>query len=181
LLFNFQNDYDSEPNPAETHGEHINVRAALIHVLGDLLQSIGVLISSIIIKYKPEYKVADPICTVIFAIIIFCTTITILRDTLKILMEGLPSGISYDLIRKDLLNINGVINVHDLKIWAVTVNQIAGMVHIVAENPGNRDMILAKATKILKNKHNLVRTTIQIEDHNPVILDTCNMCRQTLT
>ena len=48
---------------------HINVRAALIHVLGDLIQSIGVLISSIVIKINPEYKLADPICTLIFAVI----------------------------------------------------------------------------------------------------------------
>ena len=48
---------------------HINVRAALIHVLGDLIQSIGVLVSSIVIKINPEYKLADPICTLIFAVI----------------------------------------------------------------------------------------------------------------
>ena len=115
-------------DPTKHH--HINVRAALIHVLGDFLQSIGVLISSILIKVNPEYKLADPICTILFALIVFLTTFTILKDTLKILMEGTPSGISYDSVKKDLLKINGVSNVHDLQMWCITVDKLAVMVHL---------------------------------------------------
>ena len=70
--------------------EHINIRAAFIHVLGDLLQSVGVLISSIIIKFEPTYKWADPICTILFSVIVFCTTLSIARDTIHILVEGYP-------------------------------------------------------------------------------------------
>merc|ERR1739848_722815 len=114
-------------DPTKHH--HINVRAALIHVLGDFLQSVGVLISSILIKVNPEYKLADPICTILFALIVFLTTFTILKDTLKILMEGTPSGISYDSVKKDLLKINGVSNVHDLQMWCITVDKLAVMVH----------------------------------------------------
>ena len=120
----FQTDLD----PTKHH--HINVRAALIHVLGDFLQSIGVLISSILIKVNPDYKIADPICTILFALIVFFTTFTILRDTLRILMEGTPSGISYDLVKKDLLKIQGVSNVHDLHMWSITVDKLAVMVHL---------------------------------------------------
>ena len=115
-------------DPTKHH--HINVRAALIHVLGDFLQSIGVLISSILIKVNPDYKIADPICTILFALIVFFTTFTILRDTLRILMEGTPSGISYDLVKKDLLKIQGVSNVHDLHMWSITVDKLAVMVHL---------------------------------------------------
>ena len=120
----FQTDLD----PTKHH--HINVSAALIHVLGDFLQSVGVLISSILIKVNPEYKIADPICTILFALIVFFTTFTILRDTLRILMEGTPSGISYDLVKKDLLKIQGVSNVHDLQMWSITVDKSAVMVHL---------------------------------------------------
>ena len=107
-------------DPTKHH--HINVRAALIHVLGDFLQSIGVLISSILIKVNPEYKIADPICIILFALIVFFT--------LRILMEGTPSGISYDLVKKDLLKIQGVSNVHDLQMWSITVDKLAVMVHL---------------------------------------------------
>lgn len=65
-------------------GENINVRAAFIHVLGDVLQSIGVFCAAIIIYFKPTWQLADPICTFIFSIIVLCTTITIMKDALLV-------------------------------------------------------------------------------------------------
>uniref|UniRef100_A0AAY4BRN3 Probable proton-coupled zinc antiporter SLC30A3 n=1 Tax=Denticeps clupeoides TaxID=299321 RepID=A0AAY4BRN3_9TELE len=72
-----------------SHG-NTSVRAAFIHVLGDLLQSVGVMVAAIIIYFRPEYKVADPICTFLFSVFVLGTTITILRDVFRILMEGNP-------------------------------------------------------------------------------------------
>lgn len=66
------------------HGENINVRAAFIHVLGDVLQSIGVFCAAIIIYFKPNWQLADPICTFIFSVIVLCTTITIMKDALLV-------------------------------------------------------------------------------------------------
>ncbi|NXI37174.1 ZNT8 protein, partial [Galbula dea] len=65
-----------------------SLRAAFVHTIGDLFQSISVLISALIIFFKPEYKIADPICTFVFSIFVLATTITILRDILIVLMEG---------------------------------------------------------------------------------------------
>ncbi|NXT92877.1 ZNT8 protein, partial [Anhinga rufa] len=65
-----------------------SLRAAFVHAIGDLFQSISVLISALIIFFKPEYKIADPICTFVFSIFVLATTITILRDILIVLMEG---------------------------------------------------------------------------------------------
>ncbi|NXD77592.1 ZNT8 protein, partial [Halcyon senegalensis] len=65
-----------------------SVRAAFVHAIGDLFQSISVLISALIIFFKPEYKIADPICTFVFSIFVLATTVTILRDILIVLMEG---------------------------------------------------------------------------------------------
>ncbi|XP_019911631.1 zinc transporter 2 isoform X2 [Esox lucius] len=69
------------------HG-NTSVRAAFIHVLGDLLQSVGVLVAAIVIFFRPEYKVADPICTFLFSVFVLGTTFTIVRDVFRILMEG---------------------------------------------------------------------------------------------
>ena len=91
--------------------KHINIRAAAIHVLGDLLQSIGVLISSVLIKcFGPEFKIADPICTLVFAVIVVVTTFTVLRDTLAILLEGAPPGLKYDVVATDLASIGDVVS-----------------------------------------------------------------------
>ncbi|NWH75279.1 ZNT8 protein, partial [Piaya cayana] len=65
-----------------------SLRAAFVHAIGDLFQSISVLISALIIFFKPEYKIADPVCTFVFSIFVLATTITILRDILIVLMEG---------------------------------------------------------------------------------------------
>lgn len=66
------------------HSENINVRAAFIHVLGDVLQSIGVFCAAVIIYFKPTWALADPICTFIFSIIVLWTTITILKDAILV-------------------------------------------------------------------------------------------------
>ncbi|NXA07086.1 ZNT8 protein, partial [Sapayoa aenigma] len=80
-------EYESAPaeKPALSNA---SLRTAFVHAIGDLLQSISVLISALIIFFKPEYKIADPICTFVFSIFVLATTIAILRDILIVLMEG---------------------------------------------------------------------------------------------
>eukprot|EP00096_Caligus_rogercresseyi_P008721 TRINITY_DN2816_c0_g1_i1.p1 TRINITY_DN2816_c0_g1~~TRINITY_DN2816_c0_g1_i1.p1 ORF type:complete len:397 (+),score=115.08 TRINITY_DN2816_c0_g1_i1:2070-3260(+) len=160
--------------------EHINIRAAFIHVLGDLVQSIGVFIAAVIIKLWPEYKVADPICTLIFSIIVFCTTINILRDTLRILMEGIPPGLSYDDVLQDILATStSVVQVHDLSIWSLTTDKAALIAH-VAVHPSNRDQddaLVKDIAKGLRAKYaQLSRITIQVEDFVPA-MSTCGFCQ----
>lgn len=70
---------------AHSHDENINVRAAFIHVLGDVLQSIGVFCAALVIYFKPTWQLADPICTFIFSIIVLFTTIAILKDALLVI------------------------------------------------------------------------------------------------
>jgi cation diffusion facilitator family transporter len=69
--------------------KNINVRAALIHVSGDLIQNVGVLIAAIVIYFKPEWQFLDPICTFIFSIIVLFTTIKVMKDILNVIMEGI--------------------------------------------------------------------------------------------
>lgn len=69
--------------------EDINLRAAFIHVIGDLVQSVGVLIASGIIWYRDDWRIADPICTLFFSAIVAVSTIFISRDIFRILMEGI--------------------------------------------------------------------------------------------
>lgn len=72
--------------PAHGHGhsENMNVRAAFIHVLGDVVQSVGVFCAAIVIYFKPTWQLADPICTFIFSIIVLYTTVTILKDAILV-------------------------------------------------------------------------------------------------
>ena len=73
---------------AKEQKENINVKAAFIHVIGDFVQSLGVFTAALVIYFKPEWKIVDPICTFVFSILVLGTTISILRNTMNVLMEG---------------------------------------------------------------------------------------------
>merc|ERR1719397_413562 len=159
----------------------INIRAALIHVLGDLLQSIGVLISSLLIKFFGEsFKIADPICTLIFAVIVICTTFTVLRDTLSILLEGTPSATNYDTIYFDLLAVQDVLSVHSLHLWSLTADIPVISVHLTAQQGSDHHRIRTDTNRLLRSKHKIFHSTIQLESHNPQALSSCDNCQPLL-
>ncbi|XP_016112480.1 zinc transporter 4-like [Sinocyclocheilus grahami] len=114
------------------HGS-LAVRAAFIHALGDLVQSVGVLIAAYIVRFKPEYKLADPICTYLFSILVLFSTIQIIRDTGIILLEGVPRHVDVSGIRADLLKLQHVECVEELKLWALTADKTAAIVHLQLE------------------------------------------------
>lgn len=155
----------------QNHGDHgrraqqanASVRAAFVHVLGDLLQSISVLVSAIIIFFKPEYKMADPICTFVFSILVLCTTFTILRDILLVLMEGTPSGVKYGEVRDGLLAVKGVTAVHNLHIWALTVNQAMLSAHVAIDESVDAQTVLREMTQACFASYKFHSVTIQME------------------
>lgn len=88
--------------------EDVNVRAAFLHVLGDLLQSVGVTIAATLIYINPEWKIADPICTFFFSFIVMCTTIPIAKECLSVLMEGVPYELDLASIEADLRTVSDI-------------------------------------------------------------------------
>ncbi|XP_056125168.1 zinc transporter 2 [Rhinichthys klamathensis goyatoka] len=148
-------------------GNHGNtsVRAAFIHVLGDLLQSFGVMVAAIIIFFRPEYKIADPICTFLFSVFVLGTTITILRDVFRILMEGVPKGIEFNSVKEVLLSLKAVKAMHSLHLWALTIGQSLLSVHIAIEENADPQSVLKEATELLQTKFGFYSTTIQVEPY----------------
>ncbi|XP_041868300.1 zinc transporter 2-like [Melanotaenia boesemani] len=158
---------DMEQNQANHGGRtqqaNASVRAAFVHVMGDLLQSVSVLVSAIIIFFKPEYKIADPICTFLFSILVLCTTITIMRDILLVLMEGIPSGVKYSEVQDRLLAVNGVTAVHNLHIWALTMNQAVLSAHVAIDDTVDAQTVLREMTQACFSSYNFHSVTIQME------------------
>ncbi|GBC07774.1 hypothetical protein RclHR1_07690008 [Rhizophagus clarus] len=154
------------------HGNSsVNVRAALLHVLGDFLSSLGVLISSIVIMVDDSKTWVDPLCTFFFSALVMATTFGILRSGIRVLMEATPSHIDVHSVRKDLKGIEGVKNIHELHIWDLTVGRTTLTCHLVL-NPYDPDVsaeplvpatILSQARRILKQKYNISHVTIQID------------------
>ena len=84
----------------------MNIRAAMIHVIGDIVQSVGVLIAAIVLYFEPTYWYIDPCCTFGFSILVLFTTIPIMKDCIKVFMEATPSRINIDKLTKDLMDVN---------------------------------------------------------------------------
>ncbi|XP_044150730.1 zinc transporter 8 [Bufo gargarizans] len=147
-----------------------SIRAAFIHVIGDLFQSISVLISALIIYFKPQYKIADPICTFIFSIFVLATTVAILRDVLLVLMEGVPREINYSAIKQSILAVKGIKSVHSLHLMALTMNQVILSVHVATDVCEESMRILKDVTKNLFDNFPFHSVTIQVEpaeEQNP--------------
>jgi zinc transporter 2 len=140
--------------------ENVNLRAALIHVIGDALQNVGVIIAGIIIYFYPKLSIADPICTYIFSIIVGFTTIKILKDCISVLMEGSPFDFDFNRLESDLKGIEGVIDIHDLHVWSLSLGKVSLSCHISSNLP---DETLPIAKKIIEKKYHIKHSTIQVE------------------
>ncbi|NXE78385.1 ZNT8 protein, partial [Cochlearius cochlearius] len=140
-----------------------SLRAAFVHAIGDLFQSISVLISALIIFFKPEYKIADPICTFVFSIFVLATTITILRDILIVLMEGTSKGFAYDAVKARILTVEKVESVHNLHLWSLTMNQTILSAHVATADTADSQKILKDITRALFEHYSFHSITIQIE------------------
>ncbi|RNA37265.1 zinc transporter 2-like [Brachionus plicatilis] len=98
---------------------NINIRAAFIHIIGDIIQSLGVLIAALVIFFEPCWKIADPICTISFSIIVLVTTVPIVTDIVAILLESFPKQVDYDELVKTVVSHDGVKCIYDLKCWYI--------------------------------------------------------------
>jgi cobalt-zinc-cadmium efflux system protein len=142
----------------------LNIKAAYLHVLGDLLGSIGVIISGIIITLTKWYPI-DAICTILFALIILYSSGKMIKHAINVLMESVPPNINIDKVKLDLLSIDGVDKIHDLHIWNISSQMISLSVHLECKNAKfSQKNILSLANDLLQKKYNIYHTTIQIED-----------------
>ncbi|KAM9707470.1 proton-coupled zinc antiporter SLC30A2-like [Menidia menidia] len=144
------------------HG-NASVRAAFIHVLGDLLQSVGVLLAAIIIHFRPEFKVADPICTFLFSVLVIGTTVPVTKDVFRILMEGAPRGVGYRAVRELLLSVGDVAAVDSLHVWSLNMHHSLLSAHISTGEEADPQAILREATERLRSEFGFSSITIQVE------------------
>uniref|UniRef100_H9GML9 Probable proton-coupled zinc antiporter SLC30A4 n=1 Tax=Anolis carolinensis TaxID=28377 RepID=H9GML9_ANOCA len=173
------------PNPSATasghsHGHNsLAVRAAFVHALGDLVQSIGVLVAAYIIRFKPEYKIADPICTYVFSILVAFTTFRIIRDTGVIVLEGAPRHLNVDLIKEELMKIEDVFSVQNLNIWSLTAGKTIVIVHLqlVPGVSSKWEDIQGKARRLLLNTFGVYQCSVQLQSYRREESKPCINCQ----
>ncbi|XP_061482505.1 probable proton-coupled zinc antiporter SLC30A3 isoform X2 [Rhineura floridana] len=165
---------DSPCAPTVPTQSNTSVRAAFVHVVGDLLQSIGVFVAATVIYFKPQYKIADPISTFLFSVFVVGSTVTILRDVFRVLMEGAPRGVEFRAVKEMLLCIKGVKGAHSLHLWALTLSHHVVAVHVAVESATDMEVVLQEATALLRSKFGFISCTVQVERY----LDDMAACHQ---
>ncbi|VVB06322.1 unnamed protein product [Arabis nemorensis] len=156
-------DDESEVLIEQKKQRNVNIQGAYLHVLGDSIQSVGVMIGGAIIWYKPEWKIIDLICTLVFSVIVLGTTIGMLRNILEVLMESTPREINAAMVEKGVCEIEEVVAVHELHIWAITLAKFLLACHVKITPEADADMVLDKIIDYIKREHNISHVTIQIE------------------
>ncbi|KAL4718536.1 hypothetical protein ACJJTC_007172 [Scirpophaga incertulas] len=171
-----ESDLESSESNHSHHGENINVRAAFIHVLGDFLQSFGVLVAAIVIYFKPEWNLVDPICTFLFSVLVLITTFNIIKDTLLVLMEGSPRGVDFQDVANTFLSLPGVVRVHNLRMWALSLDKTALAAHLAIRTGVSPQKVLEQATRLVHDKYNFFEMTLQIEEFSDG-MEACSQCK----
>lgn len=118
---------------------------------------------------------ADPICTFVFSIIVLCTTFNVLRDTICVIMEGVPQDINYKKLRSELETLDHVKMVHNLCVWSLTLNKNAVSVHLALDELVDTQIILEGATAMLRQRYKFQHITIQVERYIPT-MSQCPVC-----
>ncbi len=144
-------------------GEHnLNTRAALIHVLSDLIGSLAALIAGAVI-YFTGWLPVDPILSLAIAGLILVSTLRLLRDAVHVLMEGVPAAVDLERIGQTLAQVAGVASVHDLHVWSITSGQVALSAHLEIDDLAAWPRILADAREVMRGDFGIDHVTLQPE------------------
>ncbi len=145
-------------------GDSLNVRAAMLHVFGDVGASAGVIVAGIIILLT-GWTIVDPLLSIGIAVLISVGAWRILRETTDILLEAVPKGLSMPDLLRDMRNIKGIQGVHDLHVWSITSNMYALSCHALIDDlpPSDSSSILHTLNSMLSEKYHIDHATIQFE------------------
>ena len=151
----------------------INVRSAFIHMLGDAVGSLAIIAGAVIIRYTGWVRV-DPILSMLIGVLIIWTAWDIIRESLNILLEGLPRGLALPEVAGAMRSTSGVLDVHDLHIWSLGSSTHALSCHVLIEDvpPSASDCILRSLNAMLAERFRIAHTTVQFEHVSCAISET---------
>ena len=142
--------------------ENLNIKSALWHFIGDLLSSVGVIASAIIIYYT-GLLFFDPLISMVIGGIIFTGGAKILKESTGVLMESVPDKFDLDAIRHDLGQVEGVEDVHEMHLWAISTDHYSLTAHMFIREDIQPFCIILAANEMLKDKYGIKHSTLQLE------------------
>jgi cobalt-zinc-cadmium efflux system protein len=146
------------------HGKDLNVRAAWLHMLGDAASCAAIILGAVVMRYT-GWLAIDPALSMLIAAAIIWTGWDIFRDSLNILLEGLPKGLTLSDVTIAIRTVGGVLDVHDLHIWSIGSDAHALSCHVLIEDmpPSASESILRRVNHVLGERFGIHHTTVQFE------------------
>ncbi|MBI3649775.1 MAG: cation transporter [Acidobacteria bacterium] len=141
---------------------NLNMRGAFLHVISDMLGSVGAIIAGVFI-WQFGWTITDPIISVLMCLLIIFSSWQLIRESLNILLEGTPSHINIQAVIEAMMQVRGVLNVHDLHIWTINSGNDALSAHVAIEENASYKGTLESLQTALRSKFNIGHVTIQIE------------------
>jgi len=146
-------------HPAHSHS--LNARGAYLHVLGDLLGSLGTVVAAIILR-TTGWLAADPVASIVVTLLVVRSAWRLVRESVDVLLEATPAHISLGAVRSQLESIPGIEGVHDLHVWTVSSGLVAMSAHAVVQDPDQHQSVLERTILAMK-RFGIAHVTMQIE------------------
>jgi len=152
------------------HRDDLNARGALLHLVGDVVGSLGVVLAGAIVALTGWYA-ADPLIAAAIGLMIIASSFKLLREALRILLEIAPPGLEVDVIGRAMAASDGVREVHDLHVWTVTSGFAALSAHVIVRAGADHDRVLHDLQSLLRGRFDLRHVTLQIDrEYSPTLL-----------
>ncbi|HSJ24178.1 MAG TPA: cation diffusion facilitator family transporter [Longimicrobiales bacterium] len=146
---------------------NLNMRGAYLHILGDLLGSVGAISAALIILATGWY-VADPLISVFVALLILAGAWRLMRESVDILLEAVPRGIDIGAVHRAILDVDGVHDVYDLHVWTLTSGYLSMSGHALIRDPARHQSVLQEIHDVMHSRFNISHVTVQI-DHETLV------------
>ena len=148
----------------EGRDRSLNVKGAFLHVISDLLGSVAVIAAALVVLFTQWYQ-ADPIFSMVVGVLVFYGAYQLIRDSVNVLLEGVPKGIDVSVVERRIEEQKGVKDVHDLHVWCITPTRVCALsCHVVMEEDADRKQLTSDLIEMLEKEFGIDHTTIQLEE-----------------
>ena len=148
---------------SRARNESMNIRGAFLHVLADILGSVGAISAGVIMFFTGWYQ-ADAIASIMIGARVFYSSASLVRDSVNVLLEGVPPHVDVAKLERRIVGIDGIRNVHDLHVWSISDTKMCCMsAHVVVEEGSDSRDLLTRLIGMLKDEFEIDHTTIQLE------------------
>ncbi len=147
-----------------TARKDLNVRSAYMHMLGDAVSAVGVVVAGVVVAFTGA-SIADPLVSILIGVLILWSSWSILKESVNVLLEAIPEGLNMEAVERAISAVVGVEAVHDLHVWTVGSGIVACSCHITVEEQSVRSgqNVLRAVAEELEHDFGITHTTIQVE------------------